>query len=268
MINDIILTGPPRSGTTLTCFLLNKVENTVALHEPMRLPMFSDHAAGIASVRSFFPEMRNSLMKDGVAISKVKDGMIPANPFGNKSTDGRKSIVRKGPVRFDKPLSPDFKLVIKHNGHFTFLLPELQDHFPIYVILRNPVSTIASWNSIPAPVSKGNLKVLETLNPVLFKSLNDIPDLVARQVRLLDEMYLAYRKSSKAVFIKYEDIISSGGSVLKAIVPEANALSEPLQSKNTNPLYDAGLINDIKKELLDQKGCYLDFYSSETIEKY
>ncbi len=33
--NNIILTGIPRSGTTLICYLLNKIPNTVALHEPM-----------------------------------------------------------------------------------------------------------------------------------------------------------------------------------------------------------------------------------------
>jgi len=32
---DIILTGIARSGTTLTCALLNKLPQTVALHEPM-----------------------------------------------------------------------------------------------------------------------------------------------------------------------------------------------------------------------------------------
>jgi hypothetical protein len=34
--NDVVLTGLPRSGTTLTCHLLNKLPDTVALHEPMQ----------------------------------------------------------------------------------------------------------------------------------------------------------------------------------------------------------------------------------------
>ena len=32
---NIVLTGPGRSGTTLTCFLLNKLPDTVALSEPI-----------------------------------------------------------------------------------------------------------------------------------------------------------------------------------------------------------------------------------------
>ena len=33
--NDVVITGLPRGGTTLACELLNAVENTVALDEPM-----------------------------------------------------------------------------------------------------------------------------------------------------------------------------------------------------------------------------------------
>lgn len=38
--NDIILTGVPRSGTTLACLLLSKLPDVVALNEPMRTARF------------------------------------------------------------------------------------------------------------------------------------------------------------------------------------------------------------------------------------
>jgi len=268
MPNDIIFTGPPRSGTTLACFLLNKVADTIALHEPMNLRMFPDPVAGLVAVRSFFPAMRQSLLKDGTALSKVKDGMIPANPFGAEGANGRASIVNKGLVHFDKPLSPDFKLIIKHNGHFTFLLPELQDHYPIFVLLRHPVATIASWNSIEAPVAKGNLRVLQTLNPTLYTTLEAVPDLLDRQVQLLDEMYQAYLKATQATYLSYEDLISSGGSSLASISSEAAKLSVELASKNSNPLYDENLCTRIKAQLLARSGAYLDFYSPSVIENF
>ena len=268
MNNNIIVTGPPRSGTTLTCFLLNKVDNTVALHEPMNLQMFSDKETGVSSVISFFDEMRTSLLKDGTAISKVKDGEIPDNPFGDSKEKKRNSLVSKNVVRFDKELTADFNLVIKHNGHFTYLLPELEILFPTYVILRNPVATIASWNSISAPVSEGNLRVLEYLNPVLFKELNAIPDLITRQVMLLHSMYDLYSKSSKSTFIKYEDIISTQGAALSVITSNAGRLQESLQSKNTNPLYNESLISNIKDTLVNMKGAYLNYYTVESLINY
>jgi hypothetical protein len=39
---NIVSTGLPRSGTTLTCHLLNKLPNTVALHEPIAPGQFVD----------------------------------------------------------------------------------------------------------------------------------------------------------------------------------------------------------------------------------
>ncbi len=268
MSSDIILTGPPRSGTTLACFLLNKVPDTVALHEPMSLQMFPDLYSGLASVKSFFPEMRKSLLESRLALSKVSHGKIPANPFGEAGDKGRASIVKKEFVRFDKPLSEDFKLIIKHNGHFTFMLPELQNYFPVFILLRNPTATIASWNSVDAPVADGNLRVLKTLNPELHESLNRIPDLVTRQVTLLHHMYKRYQTATQATTLRYEDIISSNGSSLSVITEMAKQLSEPLENKNSNPLYDSNLIRDIKAKLLNFKGAYLDFYTSDSIENY
>jgi hypothetical protein len=34
--HNIVLTGPPRSGTTMSVYLLHKSRNTVALDEPMQ----------------------------------------------------------------------------------------------------------------------------------------------------------------------------------------------------------------------------------------
>ncbi len=268
MNTNIILTGPPRSGTTLTCFLLNKVPNTIALHEPMNLQMFANVNAGISSVQSFFPEMRKSLLESGLALSKGSLGSIPANPFGDKGEKGRASIVKKELVHFDKPLSADFKLIIKHNGHFTYLLPELQELYPIYIIIRNPLATIASWNSVEAPVADGNLRVLQTLNPELFGTLNTISDIVSRQVALLDTMYSRYEATTKATIIRYEDIIASSGRALQVVSEAAKTLSEPLENKNSNPLYDSHLIDEIKVKLLNHKGAYLNYYSSSSIENY
>ena len=39
---NIVITGPGRSGTTLTCHLLNKLPNTVALSEPINPGKYAD----------------------------------------------------------------------------------------------------------------------------------------------------------------------------------------------------------------------------------
>jgi hypothetical protein len=38
----VLITGTPRSGTTLVCHLLNQLPDTVALNEPMQPRHFND----------------------------------------------------------------------------------------------------------------------------------------------------------------------------------------------------------------------------------
>jgi hypothetical protein len=263
---NIILTGPPRSGTTLACYLLNKAENTVALHEPMNLRMFPNPEAGLQSIQAFFAEMRQSLLTQGTALAKVAGQSIPDNPFQNGADGKRQSIVQKGIVHFDKTLTKDFLLVIKQNAHFTFLLSELASQYPCYAIIRNPVATIASWNTIEAPVARGNLTVLKTLNPTLYWELEAIPQLLARQARLAHELFQRYLGLAPLEVIRYENMIESSGRELKRISPHAAFLNETLMNKNRNEIYSQALIDDIKTALLAFDGAYLKFYSREEIE--
>ena len=268
MANNIILTGPPRSGTTLACSLLNQVPNTAALHEPMNLRMFPSPEGALDKIEQFFGVMRSSILENGTALSKIKGQAIPANPFTNKPGGERASVVQKGLLHFDKAFQPDFPLIIKQNGHFTFLLPELAGHYPVYVLLRHPVATIASWNTIQAPVAKGNLRVLQTLDPELHQFLNQVPDLLERQVLLLLEMYDRYASLPDAAFLYYEDLIRTQGQVLSQIVAGGEKLSAPLANKNQNPLYSAALVQQIKLRLSPHHERFLPHYSAEAIAEF
>src|SRR5918997_1590854 len=75
---NIVLTGLPRSGTTLTCHLLNKLPNTVALHEPITYGRFDpeDEEAIVGGVERFYRRMRRMINKDKVAFSKEMEGQI------------------------------------------------------------------------------------------------------------------------------------------------------------------------------------------------
>lgn len=265
MTRDIILTGPPRSGTTLACHLLNKLPDTIALHEPMNLSLFPNKEQGIVSVHAFFGEMRSSLLNGGRALSKVTAEGIPDNPFPQTEGGRRESIVSKEWVTFDKPLTSDFTLVIKHNAHFTYLLPQLADRYDCAAIIRNPVSVIASWNTIQAPVARGVVHVLRTLDPGLYAELESIPDILDRQVRLLDSLFSCYRDEHRLKIIRYEEMVDSGGRSLAAIVPEARLLEEPLGSRNRSKLYEPQLIENIKERLLAYGGAYLHYYSETQI---
>ncbi len=262
---NIILTGPPRSGTTLSCFLLNQLPNTIALHEPMNLKLFQSQEQGLEEIDRFFAAMRNSLLLEGKALSKVKEGAIPSNPFGKAKSGKRASTVKKDWITFDKPLDQEFRLIIKQNAHFTFLLEPLDLLYPAYTVIRNPVSTIASWNTIQAPVSRGNLTVLKGLRPALYEELNRIPDLLDRQVRLLHELFLPYQLLRQEQIIRYEEIIESNGAALGRIAPSTQKIHQQLESKNRNAQYDEQLRGAIAERLLAFRGSYLAFYAEEAI---
>ena len=267
MKNNIILTGPPRSGTTLTCFLLNKVSNVIALHEPMNLKMFPDRSTALEKTAAFFDQMRHSALTEGKVISKVKAGQIPDNPFGNEVGVKRQSLVNRAEIPVGKPLSHDFKLMIKHNGHFTFLLKELAPLYPCFATIRNPLSSIASWNSITAPVSRGNLTVLKGINSEIYHILEAIPNLIDRQVQLAHYLFEAYDVLPREQIIRYEDIIASGGKALSVITPEAATLQEPLKSKNKNKIYDKELLKQTAERLLRSDGAFWKYYSKEEVEQ-
>lgn len=257
---NYILTGPPRSGTTLTCYLLNKLPETIALHEPMRLSMFPNPKESIEAVHDFFQSSRESLLTSGKALSRVSGDQIPDNPFPQNASEQRKSVVRKDWVHFDKPLSPKFNLLIKHNAHFTFLLPELIKLYPCLAIIRNPVSVLASWNTIDAPVAKGLLNILPFLRPDLHQKLEAEKDILDRQVLLLHFFFEQYRQLPDLKIIRYEDIIATGGKALSGVIPEASQLEEPLTSKNKSAVYDRVNPHLIKERLKQFEGAYLHYY--------
>ena len=103
---DVVLTGVPRSGTTLTCYLLNKLPDTVALHEPMQGMNrgTNDPRELSLGVKQFFDDQRVSIRARGRALSRNIDGVVPDNPFSDEpsETGARRQIDQKGEAYFLK----------------------------------------------------------------------------------------------------------------------------------------------------------------------
>ena len=74
-MRNVLITGTPRSGTTLLCSLLNKVPDTVALHEPMNVwdfPKCKDAQAIADVIESFCTETRASLREHSLERERTK----------------------------------------------------------------------------------------------------------------------------------------------------------------------------------------------------
>jgi hypothetical protein len=269
---DVILTGVPRSGTTLVCHLLNKLPNTIALHEPMRVTDLAvgHHDAAAAIVARFIDQTRATLRASGTAPSKHVDGRIPDGHVSDRPVPGglRKDESAHGTVSFDKPLDTGFLLVIKHPSAFTALLAALARRFPCFAVIRNPLSILGSWNSVDMGYRDGHAHIAEQLDPALGPALGAAEDRLGRQLVLLSWFFRQYKEILPAGrILRYEQVVASGGASLGAVAPSAARLNEPLQNRNRSAAYDMAWLRSAGERLLASEGAYWHFYSRDGVEE-
>jgi len=268
--NDIIITGIPRSGTTLTCHLLNKLPGFVALHEPMHPSKLFGLTFDVIfkEIKSFFDAQRASLLKNGTALSKSASGAVPDNSVGNvdEQTGKRERVINGSTIVVTKPLGKNFQLAIKHPSMFTALIELVNMHFQCFAIIRNPLSVLLSWNSVTFPVSSGHARAAEGFDSRLADSLTNQANQYIRQLILLDWFFSKYRSTlTHQQVLKYEDIILSGGKALAVITERAKLLNERLISKNSSKLYKRDKIEYFADLLINYKGAYFEFYEKKDI---
>lgn len=268
---DVILTGIARSGTTLACTLLNRLPGCVALHEPMSPALLREagsRAAAVDRIAGCFAAQRQTLLARGEAESRSIDGRIPDNPYGDAGGEGRlrRSIVRPGVVRFDKPLDPGFRLVIKHPSCFTALLDLLVDRFRCVAIVRHPLAVLLSWQTTAANWNDGRQPAAEAFDDDLRRRLDGIPDVLGRQLEMVGWSFRQYTRflPSRAV-VRYEDLVGSGGAALAAIDPAATTLRVPLEERNANPLYRGLDIDRLADRLAGEGTPWGPWYPPETV---
>lgn len=269
-MRNVLITGMPRSGTTLTCSLLNKLPEIVALHEPMNVFEFVGRSSDevVKMIEEFCAESRKSLHENKFAISKHVGGKVRDNSAVADATGKRTRQTEHGRVEIDKPLAQDFTLAIKHPAAFTALLEPLSKRFECWAIVRNPLATLGSWNSLDwFPLKDGHLPVGEKLDVDLARDLSKTADVIDRQIYILEWFYDRFQKflNERAV-VKYEALIVSRGRELAKFFPAAEQLNEDLSSKNLSEFYDRALMADAGARMLKRDGPLWNFYSKAEVE--
>jgi hypothetical protein len=157
-------------------------------------------------------------------------------------------------------------LVVKHPAAFTALLETLVPRFRVFAVVRNPLSVLSSWQTVPMTVRDGQLPLAERLDSTLAAALAGIDDRVERQLHILSlffEKYCAVLREDQ--IIRYESIVSSKGKALSVITERASALDEPLESRNKAAIYDRAVMRQLGKRLLDSDGPYWKLYAKESV---
>jgi hypothetical protein len=308
---NVLVTGLPRSGTTLACELLNHVSDVVALDEPMNRRMLTEGAARSGARRRrrlgpvrlprgwhrtrgaksgaesgaenrvdadvvadnigrFLDRARESLAGHGTAVSRHVDGQVLGSKVADVYEDGglRGKLFARGEIHIDKQLSPAFTLVVKHNSAFAAVLPHLVRRFAVSAVVRNPLSIISSWQTVPFPVQQGHASVAEQLDPVLAAALARIDDRVDRQFFLLAWFFRHFRDDlPDGAAIRYEDMVASSGAALAAVVPQAAGLADPLTNRNRSSVYDPHTVRALGKRMLDTDGPWWHFYTPDNVRQ-
>lgn len=267
--NDIAFTGLPRSGSTLSCHLVNAADNAVALFEPMDIASLPREVkGGIDGISGFFVAQRERLLTHGQAWSKHVGGVVPDNPFDPPGAGGRRErkAVEYGWVRFARPLRQDFRLMVKHNAAFAALLPELGERLPVYALVRNPLAVLASWQTVDIPPRQGRAVGAEHFDRELAARLDGVADRLQRQIHLLDWFFSRFRAFvPEARVLHYEDMIASGGqSLYRMLGLEAHG-ERALRARNANPAYRQLDLSELSGRLRETQGAYWHFYSPNEV---
>lgn len=291
--NDVVVTGPPRAGTTLTMELLNAATDTVALDEPMDESAWTGRPArkrgsGITAklsrrlnqpkpfdpswfmdkVEEFFTTTRDSALTQGKVMSKNVGGKVAGAKFlDNKQDSGlRERITVRSMIDVEKDLTPDFVLAVKHNAGFTVALEHLVKRYRCYAIVRNPLSMISSWQTVPIPIQEGRVRRGEQADPSLKARLDATPDVLDRQFILLDWFFGMYQRFlPKESVLTYESMVETGGRSLAPISSHAASLDRTLESRNRAKVYDEDKMRAIAQRLLDTDGPWWEYYTRESV---
>ena len=229
----ILLTGIPRSGTTLCCALLNKRDDVVALHEPIPPHLFPSSCTpqqALTLVRQQLDFYVEAIASGHPFEHGHKGGLQLDNPVGQEMASGvRKVVAERGLVQLPVREKGSYQLVVKHNALFTALLPELSMQQRVVGIVRNPVDVLLSWLTVDLPVNKGRLPMGERFSCELAQTLRNIDTRIERQWRIYMWFVGQFLRANIAV-IRYEDVVATGGNCLDSALQLPPIAREPLSS--------------------------------------
>jgi hypothetical protein len=290
----------------LTCELLGTLPNTVALDEPMgrkhfavkadapvAKPGFAARALDRAGARKasksnvpspdparlqevadrverFVSDTRTSALTRGVVPTVSVDGAVVGSKVSDQKDENglRRRLAQRGEIAVDKPLTDDFTLVIKQVGSFTAAVEVLSNRFPMYALVRNPLSLLLSWQDVPFPPREGHLPVAESFRPDLAKTLAGIDDRIDRQFYLLGWFFGEFERVLPAASVlRYEDIVASGGKCLEVVMSEAASLDRTLSNRNSQRPggEDHTMLQEMGERLLGTEGPWWNYYTSESV---
>lgn len=257
MADNVIITGIPRSGTTLLTAMIDSMPDSVALNEPRWQYDWAAANNQTSKPEDFarwlvgdFTLNRQKLVK-GTPIPerRMTDGTAVTNyyrPDPEKKHVGQTFQV----IPFTRAgLSENCTLAMKHNGLYLGALREIVDTgaFKTIAIIRHPVGVISSWNNVPIPLGQGKMPGAVVFWHKMHEVTSAHTDMLEKQVRMYDLVcQRLYNLRDKIHIVKYEDVLDNP-SMIEDIVGKKFDLPEGTFKKRDVKFYasDTATIEDM-----------------------
>jgi hypothetical protein len=271
---NIILTGLPRSGSSMLCVLMSKHPDVVALNEGLKLGGHLNVPSMVMFVAAEFDRIRDQILTTGTAPARHKDGQQVDNHFS--PGEDRKLLLKKSNIDVGQPATETFGLAFKHNAAFLMALPGLVDRFgalSVIATIRNPLSVLGSWGSVPVPVSEGRIRHAKNLAPELEEQLKSTDDLLEKQLLILNYYFSQFQKwIPREQIIRYEDLCGRPVETLGRAFPQwdwTNLGLRPTANRNASPDYsrDRLKIAAARLQSTGPDAPWREFYSDSDIQQ-
>lgn len=216
---SLLITGVPRSGTTLATAIVDGLEDTLALSEPQShvdlLDACRSPAELVDRLALDLSRTRARVLQGGEVIDRRLPSGEPLTDYFVRTDQGAANVRRDVSVR--RPgLSTAFLLATKHNALYTSVLPEvLRDgRFSILALVRNPIHSILSWQSLQIPVSRGRLPAGEVHWPELRSITCSALTVLEKQAAVIELFLRRYLEAGPAIrLVRYEDVAAGECSI-------------------------------------------------------
>jgi hypothetical protein len=217
-----LITGLPRSGTTLAVSMLDQQPDCIALSEPLPLgTMPTDQNLFADSVVAHANDIRQRVIRDGIVRSKTVNGRNTGNYVleRDRGEGLRSSAASLTEIHIDKPITSEFRLFIKHPAAFSAVVGPLTARLPLFACVRSPLAVLASWQTVDMPINRGRIPAAERLSPELARQLDGIPDVLSRQVYLMRWFLEAYLALPPERILRFESVLHDPQVAMAGICP-------------------------------------------------
>jgi hypothetical protein len=268
-----LLTGLPRSGTTLICACLNELPDCIALVEPMTLPTPGDIPRLMGAIDAFIADTRKRALTEGKTRTKTTENTLAfTNTFAEPTREGvlRREVTSISDVAINKQLTPDFALFIKYPNLFMAVWEQLQERFPVYGVVRHPLAVLASWQTVDTYVRDGHVPVVEAYVPALKRELAAIAAPLDRQLVLLRWYFGNFDAFPRKRVIRYEDLTADPAGTLAQLHPKRAPIKIVIREEPPDKRHPSVDVALLARRLLPLAPHFKKFYPdfAESLSRY